>query len=58
MEISKENLINKYSKALDTGSAAVFAGAGISRPAGYVDWKGLLRNAAEQIQMLIKKNMT
>ena len=55
MEISKENLINKYSKALDTGSAAVFAGAGISRPAGYVDWKGLLRNAAEQIHLDVDK---
>ena len=55
MEISKENLINKYSKALDPGSAAVFAGAGISRPAGYVDWKGLLRNAAEQIHLDVDK---
>lgn len=55
MEISKENLIKKYSKALDAGSAAIFAGAGISRPAGYVDWKGLLRSVAEQIQLDVDK---
>lgn len=38
-----------YLKALEEGYAAVFAGAGLSKPAGFVDWKELLRDVAEDL---------
>jgi len=41
--------ISEYSRAMDDGTAAVFVGAGLSRPAGFVDWRGLLRPVARSI---------
>lgn len=38
-----------YLKALEEGYAALFAGAGLSKPAGFVDWKELLRDIAEDL---------
>jgi len=38
-----------YVKALHDGNAAIFAGAGLSRACGYVDWRGLLREIAEDL---------
>jgi hypothetical protein len=45
-EISKEQFLNEYSRALDNGNAAVFVGAGMSVASGMVDWRGLLRDVA------------
>ena len=45
-EISKEQFLKEYSRALDDGNAAIFAGAGTSAGAGMVDWRGLLREVA------------
>ena len=42
MVIKKEEFIKKYVKALREGNAAVFAGAGLSRSSGFVDWKELV----------------
>ena len=47
--ISHQLFLDSYSKALLDGNAAVFAGAGLSRASGYVDWKGLLRETAEHL---------
>ena len=47
MDINKPEInafINDYVKDLRSGHASIFVGAGISRGAGYVDWKGLLTN--------------
>jgi hypothetical protein len=44
-----ERFFKEYGAALDNGSAALFAGAGLSRAAGYVDWKGLLRGLADEL---------
>lgn len=41
----------KYARAIRAGYAAVFAGAGLSRPSGYVDWRGLLRDIASDIRL-------
>jgi hypothetical protein len=41
--------INSYSESISNRSAAVFAGAGLSIPAGFVDWRGLLRGIAKDI---------
>jgi hypothetical protein len=47
--------IRQYSKAVSAGNAAIFAGAGLSRSAGYVDWKGLLKEIAEELGLSIDK---
>lgn len=44
-----------YAKAIQEGYAAIFAGAGLSRPSGFVDWKDLLRDLAEEIQLDVDK---
>ncbi|MCQ4638611.1 SIR2 family protein [Anaerovorax odorimutans] len=44
-----------YVKAIQEGYAAIFAGAGLSRPSGFVDWKDLLRDLAEEIQLDVDK---
>ncbi|TWT95397.1 hypothetical protein Pla108_35450 [Botrimarina colliarenosi] len=43
--------IKEYTRALREGDAAVFAGAGVSRAAGYVDWKQLLREIAQDLEL-------
>lgn len=50
-----ELFINKYVKALNEENAAIFAGAGISVPAGYVNWKLLLKDVAEELKLEIDK---
>jgi hypothetical protein len=39
-----EEFYKEYTQALDEGYAALFAGAGLSRPSGFVDWKELLKD--------------
>src|SRR6185503_20060904 len=46
-EISKDQFLNEYSRALEDGNAALFAGAGTSAASGMVDWRGLLRGIAK-----------
>ena len=55
MSVKKEELIRKYVNAIREGNAAIFAGAGLSRPSGYVDWKGLLRPLASDIDLDVDK---
>jgi hypothetical protein len=50
-----KTFIKKYTKAVNDGCAAVFAGAGLSVPSGYVSWKELLRPLAEEIGLSIDK---
>lgn len=52
--MDKKLLIKKYSCALETGRAAIFAGAGMSVGAGFVDWKGLLKDVAEELDIKIR----
>lgn len=52
---NKKELINNFAKAVIEGYAAVFAGAGLSRGSGYVDWKNLLKPLAEEIGLDIDK---
>lgn len=51
--VSKETFKREYIKAIRDGNAAVFAGAGLSRPSGFVLWKELLRPLAEEIGLNI-----
>jgi len=50
-----DSFIDTYVQALHDHNAAVFAGAGLSIPAGLVDWKGLLKNIARDVGLDIKK---
>ncbi len=55
MAVTKEELIREYTRAIQEGNAAIFAGAGLSRPSGFVDWKGLLKPLASAIKLDIEK---
>lgn len=46
---SREVFFREYGDALVNGNAAVFAGAGLSRAGGAVDWKELLRDFATEL---------
>ena len=49
--IDKNLFIKEYTRALRDGNAALFVGAGASRAAGYVDWKQLLKEIAEDLDL-------
>lgn len=55
MEFSKEieAFINNYVKDLNNDSAAIFAGAGLSVPVGFVNWKELLNDLAKELGLNI-----
>lgn len=52
-EISKEQLVRDFSKALLQNQAALFVGAGVSAGAGFVDWRGLLRDIASDLNLQV-----
>lgn len=51
MPVTREALLDQYQKALDEDVAAAFVGAGLSVPAGFVDWKELLREIARDLDL-------
>ncbi|WP_188594645.1 SIR2 family protein [Paenibacillus silvae] len=55
--VSKEiaEFLKTFKTAIEESNAAVFAGAGLSKPAGFVNWKELLRDIAEEINLNIDK---
>lgn len=50
-----ESFIDTYVEALHDQNAAIFAGAGLSIPAGLVDWRELLRGIATDIGLDVDK---
>ena len=46
-----KEFIKTYVKAIEGSHAAIFAGAGLSQPAGYVNWKELMREIAEDLDL-------
>jgi hypothetical protein len=50
-----EAFIKDFAKDLDSGNAAIFAGAGMSKASGYVDWPELLRDIASEIGLDINR---
>ena len=50
-EISKVEMLKQFTKELQSGDAALFVGAGLSKPSGFVDWKGLLRDIAIELEL-------
>ena len=47
--MKRSKFVELWSDALEKGSASVFIGAGLSRPAGYPDWRTLLKDIAETL---------
>lgn len=50
-----QTFVDDYVVALREQNAAVFAGAGLSIPAGIVDWKELLRDVAQEIGLDVER---
>lgn len=55
MTVTKDRLVKEFTKAIRDGNAAIFAGAGLSRTSGYVDWKTFLKPMAEELGLNIEK---
>ena len=55
MTVERERFVERFAEALEQGDAAVFVGAGLSRPAGFVDWRGLLRELADDLGLDIDR---
>jgi Sir2- and TIR-associating SLOG family/SIR2-like domain len=51
----KQRLINELAKELGENNLAVFVGAGLSVPAGFVNWSQLLKPIAEELDLDIEK---
>lgn len=49
-----EAFIKDFVKDLGNNNAAVFAGAGMSKSVGYVDWPELLRDIADELQLNVE----
>lgn len=49
------SFIKKYIKEIEENNAAVFIGAGFSKNSGFVDWKSLLSNVANELGLDINK---
>ena len=50
-----DSFVDTFVQALHDQNAAVFAGAGLSIPAGMVNWKELLRDIARDIGLDVNK---
>jgi hypothetical protein len=46
-----EGFVRDFLKELEEDNVAIFAGAGLSTPAGFVNWKDLLRPIAEELDL-------
>lgn len=57
IEFTKEQkkFINEFVLEINNGDAAIFAGAGLSAAAGFVNWKGLLRDLADEIGLSVDR---
>jgi len=51
----QKKFITDFVIEINNGDAAIFAGAGLSASAGFVNWKELLRDLAEEIKLDVAK---
>lgn len=51
MKPEHRRFVRLFLKELEADNAAIFAGAGLSMPAGYVNWYELLRPLAEELEI-------
>ena len=50
-----DDFYSQFLEALDEGNAALFAGAGLSQPSGFVNWKGLMKDIADELGLNVDK---
>ena len=50
-----ERFIREYAKEIEENNAAIFAGAGLSVGAGYVDWRKLLKPIADELKLDVER---
>jgi len=50
-EITKQQFVRDFAKAIAADQAALFIGAGMSAGVGFVDWRGLLRDIAADLKL-------
>lgn len=55
MEQQIGRFIETYTKAIKENNAAIFAGAGLSVEAGFVNWKELMREIAADLKLIVDK---
>ena len=53
--VEMREFLREYTRSLREGDAALFVGAGISRAAGFVDWKQLLKDVAQDLELDIDR---
>src|SRR5690349_18117539 len=51
----QKSFINAFTIEVSNGDAAIFAGAGLSAALGFVNWKGLLKDLAEEVNLNVDK---
>jgi hypothetical protein len=51
----QKTFINAFVTEINNGDAAIFAGAGFSASFGFVNWKGLLKDLADELNLNIEK---
>lgn len=49
--VTIDKFIDDFTEELREGNVAIFAGAGMSIDAGFVDWKGLLKPLADELNL-------
>lgn len=55
MNKEQELFVKEFAKNLKLGKASFFIGSGMSRPAGYIGWKDVLRDCATEIGLDVEK---
>ncbi|MBX2925419.1 MAG: SIR2 family protein [Chitinophagaceae bacterium] len=57
MEFTQQQrtFINAFVTEINNGDAAIFAGAGLSTSVGFLNWKGLLKDLADELKLNIEK---
>lgn len=57
MKKELKNFVDKYIKAINLENAAIFAGAGLSVASGLVNWKELLKDIANELNLDVNKEV-
>jgi hypothetical protein len=55
MSATLQHFLRRYVAAVRGGDAALFIGAGLSMPVGFLDWKGLLQECADELQLDLRR---
>ena len=53
--VTIESFVKKFSREVENQNAAIFAGAGLSIDAGFVNWPELLREIADDLKLSVDK---